>query len=67
MSYFVLPSMLFTIYIKDVNEYSNIQIFAFHSNIRIRFPNSNIRFFPFFPLCSIRLLSFQMKINRPVS
>ena len=32
---------------KDVNEYSDIRIFAFHSNIRIRFPNSNIRFFTF--------------------
>ena len=34
--------------IKDVNEYSDIRIFAFHSNIRIGFPNSNIRIFYLF-------------------
>ena len=28
---------------KDVNEYSNVRIFAFHTNIRMRFLDSNIR------------------------
>ena len=29
--------------IRDVNEYSNVRIFAFHTNIRMRFLDSNIR------------------------
>ena len=28
---------------RDVNEYSNVRIFAFHTNIRMRFLDSNIR------------------------
>ena len=49
--------------IKDVNECSNIRIFVFRSNIRIRFLNSNIHIF----ICprSVLLLSFQMKNYRP--
>ena len=27
---------------RDVNEYSNVRIFAFHTNIRMRFLDSNI-------------------------
>ena len=49
---------------KNVNEYSDIRIFAFHSNIRIRI---FAFFFMFFPMCSIRLLSFQMMIYAPAS
>ena len=30
-------------YSRDVNEYSNVRIFAFHTNIRMRFLDSNIR------------------------
>ena len=33
------------LFTKDVNECSNIRIFVFRSNIRIRFLNSNICFF----------------------
>ena len=48
---------------KDVNECSNIRIFVFRSNIRIRFLNSNIHIF----ICprAVLLLSFQMKNYRP--
>ena len=28
---------------RDVNEYSNVRIFALHTNIRMRFLDSNIR------------------------
>ena len=31
------------VYNRDVNEYSNVRIFAFHTNIRMRFLDSNIR------------------------
>ena len=31
------------LYIRDVNEYSNVRIFAFHTNILMRFLDSTIR------------------------
>ena len=34
---------LCNVVIRDVNEYSNVRIFAFHTNIRMRFLDSNIR------------------------
>ena len=46
---------------KDVNDHSDIQIFAFHANIRIRFPNSNIRFFHFIPLISVQFVFLVFK------
>ena len=30
------------VYNRDVNKYSNVRIFAFHTNIRMRFLDSNI-------------------------
>ena len=36
-------SMILSENSRDVNEYSNVRIFAFHTNIRMRFPDSNIR------------------------
>ena len=33
------------VFCRDVNEYSNVRIFAFHTNIRMRFLDSNIRIF----------------------
>ena len=41
---------------KDVNECSNIRLFVFFSNIRIRFLNSNIRIFSVPELRTIRTL-----------
>ena len=38
------PSMtLYCVCSRDVNEYSNVRIFAFHTNIRMQFLDSNIR------------------------
>ena len=64
--YFVLVSIIKILFAmessKDVNGYSNIRTFVFHSNIGIQFLNSNIRIF-FFP--PVVLLSFKKKNYRP--
>ena len=38
-----IPVSVLIILTRDVNEYSNVRIFAFHTNIRMRFLDSNIR------------------------
>ena len=41
--YFPRVSRTSLFVIRDVNEYSNVRIFAFHANIRMRFLDLNIR------------------------
>ena len=49
---------------KDVNGYSNIRIFVFVPNIRIRFLNSNIRIFFSVPAFFVIFFKFLAHLSR---